>query len=92
MRRLTFAAWAVFLGDAALVLLIAALGLAARESVERDTMFGLAGLGAVPLAALFAVLGPSTLHRKPVGLWICLVLGAVPLILVAVMVAQQNFL
>ena len=74
------------------MLLVAAFGIAAAETVERDTMCGLAALSAIPLAALFAMLGLSSVYRKPVGLWICLALGATPLILLLIQVVQQNFL
>jgi hypothetical protein len=92
MRGLGIAAWSVFIADAALLAVIAALGLAAEGAVERQTMLGLAALGGIPLAALFAILGPSTLYRKRRGLWICLALGAVPLILLLITVVQQNLL
>jgi hypothetical protein len=31
-------------------------------------------------------------HRRRLGLWICLALGAAPLILLPIMIVQQNFL
>jgi hypothetical protein len=92
VRGVAIAAWSVFILDTGLVMLVLAFGIAASDSVERDTMFGLATLASVPLAVLFAGLGLSTVYRKPTGLWICLALGAVPLILWLIIVAQQNFL
>jgi hypothetical protein len=92
VRGVSIAAWTVFIIDAALVMLIVVLGIVASETVERDMMFGLAMLATVPLAALFAILGFSTMYRSRAGLWICLVLGVVPLILLLGMVVEQNFL
>ena len=92
MRGLGIAAWSVFIADAALLTLIVVLGLVASDAPERDATLGLAAVGSIPLTALFAVLGLSTLYRKPLGLWICLALGALPLILSVILIAQQNFL
>jgi len=92
MRALGIAAWSVFIADAGLVMLIVGFGITATEAVERDTMLGLAALSGIPLAALFAILGLSTVYRKRLGLWICLALGALPLILLVILVVQQNFL
>ena len=92
MRWLGTAAWTAFIIDAALVMLSVVFGIVASETVERDMMFGLSMLATVPLAALFAILGFSTMYRSRVGLWICLVLGVVPLILLLGMIAEQNFL
>ena len=92
MRGLTIAAWTVFILDAALVMLFVAFAMLAGTTLERDAMIGLTVVSAVPLTALFAILGLSTVYRKRLGLWICLVLGATPLILLLIMVAEQNFL
>jgi hypothetical protein len=92
VRGLAIAAWSVFIADAGLMLLIVVSGIVATDAAERDAMFGLSALAAVPLAALFAALGLSTVYRKRLGLWICLALGAAPLILWLIVAARQNFL
>ena len=92
MRGVLIAAWTVFILDAALVMLFVAFAVFASTTPERDEMIGLTIVSAVPLAALFAILGLSTVYRKPVGVWISLVLGATPLILVLILFVQQNFL
>jgi hypothetical protein len=92
MRGLSIAAWTVFIADTVLVMMIAVFGIIASETVERDMMFALMMLAMLPLAALFAILGISTMYRSRVGLWICLALGAAPLILWFGMFAEQNLL
>jgi hypothetical protein len=92
MEGLRIAAWAAFGIDAALVALLALFGIIATGSVERSTMFAMAGAAIVPLAVVFAILWTSSRRGSLTGLWICVVLCTVPLILLLYIVAQQNFL
>ena len=92
MGALRIVAWSIFGADAAIVLLCLGVGLQGATSVERDTTAGLALLGAVPLGVLFVALFFSSRKGSRIGLWICLALGAVPLILVADLIVEQNFL
>jgi hypothetical protein len=55
-------------------------------------MFAMAGAAIVPLAVVFAILWTSSRRGSLPGLWICVVLCTVPLILLLYIVAQQNFL
>jgi hypothetical protein len=88
MRRLTYAAWALFIVDAAGIFAIAIVAVNS-DPADRDLLLGLAEVAALPLAALFAGLGLSTYYESRIGLWICLALGAAPLILwLGMMVAQ----
>jgi hypothetical protein len=89
MRRLIFAAWTLFIVNAGGIFAIAIVAVNSTSLTSRDLLLGLAEVAALPLAALFAVLGFSTVYASRAGLWICLALGAVPLILwLGMMVAQ----
>jgi hypothetical protein len=90
MRRLTLAAWLLFVVDAVGVFAIAVVAVNSADPASRDMLLGLAQLLAVPLTALFSALGFSTYYESRVGLWICLALGAVPLILWLGMVVAQG--
>ena len=90
MAALIGGAWAVFAADALIVLVMTGSGLAADGTLERDMTLGLAGLAALPLALLLAILLFGTRRRSRVGLSICLALGAVPLILVLLLIAGQH--
>jgi hypothetical protein len=92
VRGLLIAAWTVFLLDTGLVMLFLVFAMFASTLLERDAMVGLTLVSAAPLAALFAILGLSTVYRKRAGVWISLVLGAAPLILLLILFVQQNFL
>lgn len=82
LRALTFTVWAVFSLDAAGVAWLAIGGWLADDPLGRSIALGLAGLSAVPLAVLFAVVMASTWRRSRIGLWICLALALAPIILV----------
>jgi hypothetical protein len=89
MRRLTLAAWALFIIDACGIFAITIVGANSADGQSRDLLLGLAEIAALPLAALFAILGLSTFYESRLGLWISLALGAAPLILwLGMMVAQ----
>ena len=92
MRGLRIAAWSVFGIDAALVGLLLLLGTIAAGAIERSTMFAMAGAAIVPLAVVGAVLWTSSRRGSRAGLWICLVLCTLPLLLLVHLVARQNFL
>jgi hypothetical protein len=81
MRRLTYAAWALFIIDAAGIFAITLLGVNSGDAQSRDLLLGLAEAAALPLSALFAILGYSTFYVSRAGLWISLALGIAPLIL-----------
>lgn len=80
MRALTIATWSVLIADAAVVALLVVFSIAGGSAAESATMIAYAILVAVPLVVLVTILGLGA-RRSRVGLWICLVLGLVPLIL-----------
>jgi hypothetical protein len=89
MRRLIFTAWTLFIVDAGGIFAISIVAVNSASLTSRDLLLGLAEVAALPLAALFAILGFSTVYESRAGLWICLALGAVPLILwLGMMMAQ----
>ncbi|HVH79213.1 MAG TPA: hypothetical protein VM782_07475 [Stellaceae bacterium] len=81
LRALAITAWGVFLIDTAGVAWLAIDGLLADDALGRSIALGVATLLAVPLALLLAGLAASTWWRSRVGLWICLALAVVPIIL-----------
>jgi len=80
VRALTIATWSVLIADAAVVALLVVFSIAGGSAAESATMIAYAILVAVPLVVLVTILGLGA-RRSRVGLWICLVLGLVPLIL-----------
>lgn len=80
LARLTVAAWAVFLVDAAGIGLLALSGLSTTDQLGRSIALGVAGLIAVPLAVLLIALAASTWFRSRLVLWICLALGMAPIV------------
>ena len=81
LRALAIAAWGIFLVDAAGVGWLAVNGWLADDPLGRNIALGIAASFAVPLAALLVVLAASTWWRSHIGLWICLALATVPIIL-----------
>jgi hypothetical protein len=89
MRRLILAAWTLFIVDAGGIFAIAIVAVNSASLRTRELLLDLAEVAALPLAALFTVLGLSTVYESRAGLWICLALAAVPLILwLGMMLAQ----
>jgi hypothetical protein len=89
-RRLAIAAWLVFLIYVAGVSWLAIGGLLADDPLGRNIAFAVAMLFAIPLAVLFVLLALCTWWRSVVGLWICLALGSVPIILVLINIARHS--
>jgi hypothetical protein len=89
-RPLAIAAWIVFLIDAAGTAWLAIGGLLSDDPLGRNIALGVATLFAVPLAMLFVVLAICTWWRSVVGMWICLALGSVPIILVLINIALHS--
>ena len=81
MRSLVCAAWAVFVVDAAGVCWLTPDGLSSRDALGRAISLGIAELVGAPLAVLLIVLAAMTRIRSRIGLWICLALGAMPIVL-----------
>ena len=84
---LTLAAWATFLIDAAGVAWLTIVGWLDQDPLGRSIAFGVATLFAAALAVLLVVLALCTWRRSAVGLWVCLALGLVPIVMVLVNVA-----
>lgn len=89
-RPLAIAAWAVFLIDAAGTAWLAIGGWLSDDRLGRNIALGVATLFAVPLAVLLIVLAACTWWRSVIGLWICLALGVVPIILVLINIARHS--
>ena len=89
-HTLALAAWAIFLIDAAGVAWLAVGGLLADDPWGRNIALAVAMLMAGPLALLLVILGLSTWRRSPTGLWICLALGTVPIILVLINITHHS--
>ena len=90
LRRAAVAAWVVFLIDVAGTAWLAIGGLMSDDPLGRNIALGVATIFAVPLAVLFVVLAACTWWRSAVGLWICLALGSVPIILVLINIARHS--
>ena len=80
-RLLAAAAWVVFLIDAAGTTLLAIDGWLSTDQLGRSIGLGVASFFAIPLAVLFVVLTLCSWWRSVIGLWICLALASVPIIL-----------
>ncbi|HEU0215218.1 MAG TPA: hypothetical protein VFQ90_01055 [Stellaceae bacterium] len=89
-RPLAVAAWAVFLIDAAGIAWLAGTGWMTDDALGRSIALGVAGLVAAPVAILFAILALCTWWRSVIGMWICLALGSVPIILVLINIARHS--
>jgi hypothetical protein len=89
-RPLAIAAWVVFLIDAAGAAWLAIGGLLSDDPIGRNIALGVATIFAVPLAVLFVVLAICTWWRSVIGMWICLALGSVPIILVLINIARHS--
>ena len=89
-RRLALAVWGVFLIDAAGTAWLAIGGLLSDDPLGRNIALGVATIFAVPLAVLFVVLALCTWWRSVIGMWICLALGSVPIILVLINIARHS--
>ena len=84
------AAWLVFLIDAAGVAWLALGGWLSNDALGRSIALSVAGLVAAPLAALLAALVLCTWRQSRTGLWICLALGCVPIILALINIARNS--
>jgi hypothetical protein len=89
-RLPAIAASVVFLIDAAFTAWLAIGGWLSDDPLGRDIALGVATIFAVPLAVLFVVLALCTWWRRVAGMWICLALGCVPIILVLINIALHS--
>jgi hypothetical protein len=87
LRLLKIAAWVVFAGNLLVVIVFLGAGAAASSSLEREMTLIPA---AIALAVLFAITFFSARRGSRVGLWIGLVLGGVPLVLLVEMIGEQH--
>jgi hypothetical protein len=90
LRLLKIAAWVVFAGDLLVVIVFLGAGAAASSSLEREMTLIPAAIAALALAVLFAITFFSARRGSRVGLWIGLVLGGVPLVLLVEMIGEQH--
>jgi hypothetical protein len=89
-RLPAIAAWTLFLIDAAGTAWLAIGGLMADDPLGRNIALGVATIFAMPLAVLLIVLALCSWWHSAVGLWICLALGCVPIILVLINIALHS--
>jgi hypothetical protein len=87
---LKIAAWAVFAADALIVLLFFRAGIAASDPVGYATTLAFALIAALSLGGLFGIVFVSARNGSRVGLSAGLVLGGVPLALLAEMIGEQH--
>jgi hypothetical protein len=88
IRLLKSAAWAVFAADALITLVWFAAGTASADRADPSILF--AGIAALPLAGLFALVFFGARRNGLVRLWFGLVLGSVPLFFVIEMIGEQH--
>jgi hypothetical protein len=88
LRLLKIGAWAVFAGDALVMLVLLGAGLASIDRADASMLFAL--IAAVPLGGLFALVFFGARRNGRVRLWFGLALGAVPLFFVIEMIGEQH--
>jgi predicted RND superfamily exporter protein len=76
--------------DAAGAAWLAIGGLLSDDPLGRNIALGVATIFAVSLAVLFVVLALCPWWRSVIGMWICLALGSVPIILVPINIALHS--
>jgi hypothetical protein len=88
MHPLTVVAWLATGVYGMLVAGFVIAGIAAKTSPESAMMFALAGVSAIPLALMLAIMGTASGRRSLTGRWICIVLGSVSFVALILLITS----
>ena len=88
MHPLTVVAWLATGVYGMLVVGFLIAGIVAKTSPESAMMFALAGVSAIPLALMLAIMCTASGRRSLTGRWICIVLGSVSFVALILLITS----